>query len=113
MRVELGWAFFTRMEACLETLASHMKIPSGSGILRHLEARRCDFSDHEQVGLKLYREIRNTLHHGDGDTSYLRTPPKVLRIEPEREPHLLEEHMESYYRLFKKVGQYMVESGQS
>ncbi|HDL01187.1 MAG TPA: hypothetical protein ENH23_03030 [candidate division Zixibacteria bacterium] len=65
MRIELGWAFFTRMDACMETLAHELKVKSGgTGILDYLNQQNCILSEHEQEGLKVYREIRNTLHHG-------------------------------------------------
>ncbi len=84
MRVELGWAFFTRMDACLETLAHKLNIQSGgTGILEHLEKKGCPLSDHEKQGLSVYREIRNTLHHGDGNPGYLIKKPNHLKIDRE------------------------------
>lgn len=115
MRVELGWAFFTRMDACLEALAHELKVPSGgTGILAHLEKNGCSLSDHEKQGLSVYREIRNTLHHGDGNPDYLSKKPKYLKIDKGGEPHILEEHMRTFYELFKMVGDCLTSStGQS
>lgn len=111
MRVELGWAFFTRMDACLETLAHELKIKSGeTGILEYLEKNGCILSDHEKKGLSVYREIRNTLHHGDGDPEYLNKPPTTLTVDNGNEPHLFEEQMNMFYELFKKVGELLTKT---
>lgn len=110
MRVELGWAFFTRMDACLETLTHELKIQSGgTGILQYLENNGCALSDHEKKGLSVYREIRNTLHHGDGNPEYLKNPPKTLAVDSSIEPHLFEEEMHMFYELFKKVGEFLTQ----
>ena len=108
MRVELGWAFFTRMVACLETLAHELKITSGgTGILEYLEKNGCILSDHEKKALSVYREIRNTLHHGDGNSEYLSKRPSILVVDSGKEPHLFEEQMSMFYELFKKVGEFL------
>jgi hypothetical protein len=108
MRVELGWAFFTRMDACLETLAHELNIQSGgTRTLQYLEDNGCTLSDHEKQGLSVYREIRNALHHGDGNPEYLKNHPKTLIVNNGIEPHLFEEQMNMFYDLFKKVGEFL------
>lgn len=107
MRVELGWAFFTRMEACLESLIHDLKIPISKkmSLLDYLKERGCPLSPKQEEGLKVYREIRNTLHHADGQPSKLkRTKPVHLTISEGNEVHVLRDQIRLFYELFKYVG---------
>lgn len=99
MIIELGWAFFVRMEAPLEVLIKKLDAKKVNDLLGVDK-----FNSDERNGLDLYREIRNTLHHGDGDPALLRKQPCHLRVEWGKEPHLMYEHMKNFYELFKKIG---------
>ena len=106
MRVELGWAFFTRMEACLEALlhSLNVKLNKKQGLLEYLQAQGIELSEDQKDGLGVYREIRNVLHHGDGDLSHLNKASVNLKIDSGYEPHLLEEQIGLFYELFRDVG---------
>jgi hypothetical protein len=51
------------------------------------------------------REIRNILHHGDGDASLLRNRPELVVTKAGHEPHLDVEHIERFVDLFRKAAQ--------
>jgi len=103
MRVELGWAFFTRFEAIVEAFLSkrEVRLKRNYTLLDHLQRSEVDIPEAYVDGLKFYRELRNTLHHGDGDIHCLRRKTKYLSIPENHEPQILEEHMSNYYDLFR------------
>ncbi|MBN2130384.1 MAG: hypothetical protein JW741_12850 [Sedimentisphaerales bacterium] len=106
MDVELGWAFFTRLEAILEAFISRLgiRLRRDYGLLDYLVERGVDIPDDFAEGLRCYREIRNTLHHGDGDASLLRRQPQFLSLEPGCEPHLMPQHVHRFHQLFTWLG---------
>jgi len=97
MRVELGWAFFCRYESCLEAhFKRHsMKLTKKLSLAQWFEQNNVQVPDSLQPGLIVYRAIRNKLHHEDGAS---------MDGSPEREIHLLPEHMEQFYELFLWCG---------
>ncbi len=108
MLVEMGWAFFTRMEACLEAFLHKNKIhlTQKKELLDYLEKDlNISLNNDQKNGLRRYRELRNCLHHGDGDASLLNRKPQFLDKTGNTEPHLFENHVRNYYELFSNVGQ--------
>ncbi len=106
MKVELGWAFFLRLEANLEAFVARLGLPVKGpyGILDHLVTSGVEITDDYRNGLREYRELRNILHHVDGDPSLLRKAPEFVLISQQHEPHLLERHIERFYELFRWLG---------
>ena len=105
IRIELGWAFYCRFEAVLEVFITQLNIkPYPSYIQDRLNKSGVKISADHVNCLNLYREIRNTLHHGDGDASLLREPPQYLKYEEGCELHLLPDHIKKYYDFLKWLG---------
>jgi len=102
MLVELGWALFCRMDACLEALAIRVGVKP-KNILDRLAASG-EFSASDFDALRTARELRNVLHHGDGDWTLLRNIPTAVQTAPDKQPHLYPEHVEKFYLLFRKAG---------
>lgn len=108
VEVELGWAFFTRLEACLETHLHRIKVDArgNDGLVNALEARGVPIPDDYRKGLTAYRAIRNALHHGDGDPRLIRNPgPLADGIDHGNEVHLLRDQVKAFYDLFRWVAE--------
>lgn len=95
--IELGWAFFTRYEGCLEKWLKdqNVKLNRKCTLMDWLKSHRVEIPESYSVGLGVYRTIRNTLHHDDGASfdGTLNT-----------EVHLMPEHMENFFDLFCWIG---------
>ena len=79
--IELGWAFFARVEAALEAYAARLGFRNNKGDVDIQAVRNVLRSNEELLhGYNVARRIRNTLHHGDGDPSLLRNSPKHLKV---------------------------------
>ncbi len=101
MEVELGWAFFTRLEGAYEALTLRLGLtPKTAGDKLRDSGK---FTEAELEGLVVARELRNILHHGDGDASLLKNQPTKVAQEQGREPQLRQEHMDQFVKLFKKA----------
>jgi hypothetical protein len=108
VEVELGWAFFTRLEACLETHLHRIGVDArgNEGLVNALEGRGVAIPDHYRGGMEAYRAIRNALHHGDGDPHVIRNPgPLAHGIDRGNEIHLLRDQVEAFYGLFRWVAE--------
>ncbi|MEW6356398.1 MAG: hypothetical protein AB1696_08740 [Planctomycetota bacterium] len=97
MLIELGWAFFCRYESCLEV---HLKragvhLSKEVSLVAWLEQNNVTIPVDLRPGLEIYRQIRNKLHHEDGAS---------FSGAPDQEIHLLPQHMENFYQLFKWCG---------
>jgi hypothetical protein len=101
MLVELGWAFLTRCEGCLEALVHRLEI-RGSDVLGMIKESE-EFSSEELDGYEILRELRNIFHHGDGDWKLLSKTPQKVRPSKGSEPHLFPEHIEQFYSLICKI----------
>jgi hypothetical protein len=97
MLIELGWAFFCRYESCLETnLKRHgIKLDRKVSLLDWLEKNNVNIPNELRPGIQSYRQIRNKLHHEDGAS---------FDESLDGEIHLLPDHMDRFYELFKWVG---------
>lgn len=109
MIIELGWSFFVNMEASLEVLIHKFKYKNIKDLLEE-EKIKDEFNDDDKNGLNVYREIRNTLHHGAGDPTLLKynlkyNKPNHLKTSQGNEVQLLYEHIHNFYELFKKIGE--------
>lgn len=103
MRVELGWAFFVRMDAVLEYfLEASGQRTSGTALFDAL-SKGGELSADELEGAKRYRDLRNALHHDDGQPDP--TKRKTLTVTPGNEPHLLPEHMAEWNALFLRIAE--------
>ena len=103
--IELSWAFFTRMEAVLETFIHQIDVDKKSkkGVKNLIgEEGLKNFNKNEIEGLRLYRVIRNTLHHGDGNPNIIRNN-SGLTVEDGCEIQLTRVHIHNFYKLFTKV----------
>lgn len=103
--IELGWAFFVRMEAALEAHANRLGI-EGKYIPNIVSDASC-LTKSEKEAYTVARELRNILHHGDGDPSLLKNVPLKVEVIEAHEPHLLPSHIENFSVLFEKVGELM------
>ena len=101
MLVELGWAFFCRMDAALEALIGNLGIP-GKDVLTRLS--RCGFSSEDLERYGEARELRHIIHHGDGDPALLRSAPAHVHVAPGKQPHLYPQHIERLYEVYLKAG---------
>lgn len=97
MLIEFGWAFFCRYEACLEAHLhrTDVELNRKLSLIGWLERNNVQIPEPLRPGLQCYRQVRNKLHHEDGAS---------LDGSPDREIHLLPEHMEMFYNLFKWCG---------
>ena len=106
MIVELGWAFFARCEGCLEALWNRLgkslkevsKIIEDSG----------EFTPEELHAWRQARELRNIIHHGDGDATLLKNSPTIVVSREGHEPHLFPEHVEQFHSLFCRIAECIV-----
>ncbi len=107
MRIELGWAFFVRLEATLEAYVSRLglKLRHDYSISEHLVKSGREIPERFAGGLRGYRELRNTLHHGDGDATLLNRLPQFLDVPAGCEPQLFREHIEKFNELFRWLGE--------
>jgi hypothetical protein len=80
-----------------------------------MRSKGIEVPSHFAEGLAALRELRNVLHHGDGDPSLLRRPPQHLKVEEGSEPHPMANHIENYYRLLVWVGKQlsMIHAGET
>ncbi len=113
IRVELGWAFYTRLEACLETLLHRLeiKLTRNKSLLDLCSQKDVALSLTDKQGLNVYRELRNVLHHADGDPANYSRDLRHLKVEDGKEPRLHREHIENFYKLFRKVGTALAQQG--
>jgi hypothetical protein len=97
MVIELGWAFFSRYEGCLEAyIKSHgIQLSKTCQLKDWLSQKRYDIPPHFRKGIDDYRSLRNKLHHEDGAS---------LEGREDEEIHILPEHMENFYGLFVWCG---------
>lgn len=93
--IELGWAFFCRYEACLEAFLKRSNVDLSQGLTRWLASKSIDIPRELRQGIKVYRRIRNQLHHEDG---------APMNGERDQEIHILPDHMETYFDLFVWIG---------
>jgi len=116
MYVELGWAFFPRFVAAFEVFAERLRqkganLPRDiSSIIKCLEEDGHPIPDEIRDGLCIYRELRNTILHGDGDPAFLRKKPRYLNTSSDSEPHIYEHHIRKFYNLFVWLGNIVVQS---
>lgn len=103
MRIELAWAFFTRLDAAFEALTHRLDLTPSAVSERLRESG--EFSDEDLLGFKIARELRNIFHHGDGDATLLRNQATEVRPGPGHEPHLNEPHMEQFVALFRRAAE--------
>lgn len=102
MLVELGWALFCRMDASVEALIQRIAVQPKS-ILATLES--CPEITPEDIQTyRTARELRNIIHHGDGDAGLLNRPATLVRVAQDKQPHLYPEHVERFHRVFSKAG---------
>lgn len=96
MIIEIGWSFFCRYEACLEKYLKDksVKLTKNKSLQDFLDENGIITPENYRDGIKLYRKIRNNLHHQDG---------KYFENE-NTEIHLLPIHMENFYNLFIWIG---------
>lgn len=103
IQVELAWAFFTRLEGAYEALTIRLGLSPKTASDRLLASG--SFDQEEIDGLAIAREIRNILHHGDGDANLLKNQPKLVISEPGHEPQLSEENIKRFVALFTKAAE--------
>jgi len=98
MLIELGWAFFCRYEACLEKYLKDngVKLSKKCSLGDWLKNNGVQIPDDLDVGIGIYRKLRNALHHNDGAS---------LNGEANTEIHILPDHMERFYKLFVWISQ--------
>lgn len=96
--IELGWAFFLRYEGCLEKWLKDqgVKLSRSVSLIDWLRDNHVSIPKDYLEGLKMYRRIRNSLHHDDG---------AAIDDSLETEIHLLPDHMERFFGLFCWVGE--------
>ena len=101
MLVELGWAFFMRLDAAFDAFISRLKLDKKKAMeILHFDS---GFNENEKKGFNEARDLRNILQHGDGDADLLSRPPKYVNHEPGNEPQLDPEHIEQFIVLFEKA----------
>jgi hypothetical protein len=93
MIIELGWAFFCRYEACFESFLKQNEVELSKKCSLHywLIKNNVDIPEEFESGLKVYRQIRNQLHHEDG-ASFEEDSKTEIQLRPD--------HMENFYNLF-------------
>lgn len=62
-----------------------------------------EFTAEELSGWRQARELRNIIHHGDGDATLLKNRPASVDVKQHCEPHLFPEHVEQFHSLFCKI----------
>ena len=97
MKIEYGWAFFCRYEACVERFIRNkgVHLSKRLSLLDWLDKNNIKFPGNYRIGMDAYRKIRNSLHHSDGAS---------LSGEPDTEIHLYPEQMENFFKLFVWIG---------
>lgn len=103
MTVELGWAFFTRCEGCLEALIHRLK--KSLREVSEIVEKSGEFSPDELRAWHEARELRNIFHHGDGDGTLLKNRPTRVVSHEDHEPHLFPEHIERFHSLFCRIAE--------
>ena len=95
--IELGWAFFVRYEGCLENFIKVQlgEIPEKFRLEKWLIEHNVQIPSDYVGSFKLYRDIRNSLHHDDGAS---------IDGSSGTEIHLMPEHMERFFDLFCWIG---------
>ncbi len=90
MVIELGWAFYCRYEACLEAFIKEQGISLGKKktLENWMDENGVVIPYEYKDGFKVYRNVRNWLHHRDGQN------------EDGTEIHLYPEHMDQFYEFF-------------
>ena len=106
MMVELGWAFFTRLEAALEAHVNRLSL-AGKDVPK-IVSESNELSSSEKEGYEIAREIRNILHHGDGDGALLKNKPKHVTSPDGQEPQMYPQDIDDFKALFLKVGRVLV-----
>lgn len=93
MLIEFGWAFFCRYESCLEADLKRrgITLKKNYHLIDWLEERKVVIPDDFRPALKIYRDIRNKLHHEDGIS---------FDKSNDSEIHLYPEHMENFFDFF-------------
>lgn len=98
-KVELGWAFFVRIEAVLEAHINRLNIKNVLNVIKNCPS----LSQVDKNQYAAARELRNILHDGDGDHHLLRKPPERFNTSEVHEPSVLPEDMHAYAELFLKI----------
>ena len=94
-------AFFVRFDAVLEAFLETCSVTTGGQkLFERMEATK-KFTEHELEGLRQYRDLRNSLHHDDGQPTAKR---KFLSVSEGREPQFDVAHMGAWQELFLKIG---------
>jgi hypothetical protein len=104
MRVELGWAFFCRYEACLEfhLKKNNVTLSKKLTLLEWFDQKNTTVPEKHKLGIERYRLLRNKLHHENGAS---------LDGPSGSEIHLLPEQMENFYNLFIWCGNAIKNAG--
>ena len=103
--IELGHAFFVRLEGAIEA-AVHRSEIRGTDLVPYLKESG-EWSDFEVAGLESMRSLRNILHHADGDPdSYQRKTPGYVH-ETGKRPQFFPEHMASWFTLARKIAKHL------
>ena len=102
MKVELGWAFFTRLYDSFDAFTQRLGLDGPNKVYDNLR-RSGRLSEAELNGIAEARELRNIFHHGDGDPRLLYKPPTHVRVPQDQEPHLFEEHVGRFIELFLRA----------
>lgn len=100
MRIEFGWSFFCRYEACVEAFLKDQNVQLTKKLtLEDWLSARCTIPSERLDPIRNYRRIRNALHHDDGAS---------FDGPPDTEIHLLPQHMEKFYEFFVWLGETVV-----
>jgi hypothetical protein len=101
MKIEYGWAFFCRYEACVERFLKDegVQLSKKLSLRDWLDNNHVTLPDNYAVGIDYYRKIRNSLHHYDGAS---------LGGVPDTEIHLFPQQMENFFELFVWLGKTVV-----
>ena len=93
------------MEAALEAHINRLEI-KGKDIADIVAKATC-LTESEKDGYAVARELRNILHHGDGNPQILKHTPQKVEFIESSEPHILPDHIQNFSVLFLKVGELM------
>jgi hypothetical protein len=90
MMIEFGWSFYCRFEACLESFIEEheIKLSKTNKLEDWLSNKKIQVPKEFVEDLKQYRQIRNKLHHDDGQKA------------DGTEIELLPDDMDRFYNLF-------------
>jgi hypothetical protein len=103
---ELGWAFFVRIEAALDALANRLGINKRQ--LFAIVQNANELNENEKQEFYAALELRNILHHGDGDHQLLRNDVQFYAAVDGEEPRINAEYLYKCVDLFLKVGDILV-----